>query len=324
MSHLQRLGNLFQNHLADHRFKGVPETLYEPADYFMALGGKRMRPILALMGYELYKKDVQMALPAAMAVEVLHNFSLVHDDIMDEAPLRRGQTTLHIRNGLNTAILTGDMMMLSAFDHISACTSEHVQAILKLFTRTSIEICEGQQYDMDFESRDEVALPEYIRMIELKTSVLLACALKMGAILGDAPAGECEHLYQFGRLLGIAFQIQDDYLDTFGNPELVGKQPGGDILQNKKTWLVSRFLEVADLANAAAMRSILGGKTEDPELKIASVKALFQQYSIPEQAKEAQLAYQNEAFEHLDQINVPLENKAALYEMTEMLMHRHL
>jgi geranylgeranyl diphosphate synthase type II len=324
MSELARLSKVYLDYQEANRFNGNPSSLYEPADYIMSLGGKRMRPLLVLMGYELFDEAIEKALPAALAVEVFHNFTLVHDDIMDAAPTRRGKPTVHTKYGDNTAILSGDVMLLYAIEHLRKVEPQHLGTVLGMFNKTAIEICEGQQFDMDFEQRSDVGLSEYIRMIELKTSVLLAAALHIGATLANASDEIKAHLYEFGRLLGISFQIQDDWLDTFGDPESVGKQPGGDIAQGKKTWLVLRTLELANERDRARLERVLRSRPRDPQKKIEQVKTIFEKYDIRHLASKAKEAYQAEGMAHLEAVPLPKEKKQALYEMAEMLLHRTL
>ena len=228
----------FANYLAKENFPAEPSGLYQPGTYFLSLGGKRVRPVMCLMGNELFGDIHVDAYFAGTAIELFHNFTLIHDDIMDAAALRRGMETVHIKYGQNAALLTGDVMMIKAYEYLSKMNIEHLQKIFPLFNTTAVEVCEGQQLDMDFENRDDINMDEYIHMISLKTSVLLAASLEIGAIIGGASEGSRKNLYEFGRNLGIAFQIQDDYLDAFGNPVKFGKEVGGDIRQNKKTFLM--------------------------------------------------------------------------------------
>jgi geranylgeranyl diphosphate synthase type II len=227
----------FLSYLDNQNRTREPKNLYEPIDYILRLGGKRMRPVLTLMATEVFDVDFRKALPAATAVEVFHNFSLVHDDIMDDAPLRRGKETVHEKWNLNTGILSGDAMLILAYQYFESYEPTIFRDLAKLFSKTAIEVCEGQQYDVDFETRDDVTISEYIKMIEYKTAVLVGAAMKMGAIIAETSEEHANLIYDFGLNLGIAFQLQDDYLDCFGNPETFGKQVGGDIIENKKTYL---------------------------------------------------------------------------------------
>lgn len=304
-------------------FPVSPRELYEPCDYILALGGKRLRPAMLLMGYELFRDDVERALPAAWAVELFHNFTLMHDDIMDAAPLRRGQPTVHTRWNTTTGILSGDVMLIHAYRFLAKTGDPNVVLhLVNTFNRVATEVCEGQQMDINFETRADVSIPEYIRMIELKTAVLLGGALEMGALCARASQADAEHLYHFGRLAGIAFQIQDDLLDTYGDPEKFGKQVGGDILQNKKTLLVLKTLEVAAEADRLRLSQWMKTGIENADAKIAAVRAIFDRNDIPGLIAAEQQHYQNEAFSHLEAVAVPLERKAVLKKMIEELLVR--
>jgi geranylgeranyl diphosphate synthase type II len=248
MHSFQQLVKEFGEYFSVRHFPATPATLYEPGEYFLSWGGKRIRPVLCLMGQELFSELTEDAWHAATAIELFHNFTLIHDDMMDEAALRRGNETVHKKYGTNTALLAGDVMLIQAYDYLSRVHHRQLPALLHLFNRTAREVCEGQQLDIDFERSEDVQLDAYIHMITLKTSVLLAASLQMGAMLGGASEGNCEHLYAFGKNLGIAFQIQDDYLDAFGDPDKFGKEVGGDIRQNKKTFLLLHALERSDAA----------------------------------------------------------------------------
>ena len=241
-----QLLKLFNDYLEQLPYERRPQSLYDPIRYVLSLGGKRIRPVLMLLAYNLYKDDPAAILPSACALETYHNYTLLHDDLMDNAPMRRGHETVHVRWDANTAILSGDTMLVLAYQRMAQCRPDKLAAVLDLFTTTALEIGEGQQYDMEFETRDDVAEDEYIEMIRLKTSVLLACALKMGAILADAPVADADNLYRFGEKVGLAFQLQDDYLDVYGDPAVFGKAIGGDILSNKKTYMLINALNRAD------------------------------------------------------------------------------
>lgn len=305
---------------------GFPDTLpnlYEPCQYMMGLGGKRMRPMLALLACELFTEDAAAALPVAWAVEVFHNFTLVHDDIMDAAPLRRGQPTVHTRWNLNTGILSGDVMLIRAYELLTQVPDAALQQqLLRIFNRVAREVCEGQQMDMDFECRSEVSVQDYIRMIELKTAVLLGGALEMGALCGGGSLTDAAHLYAFGRLAGIAFQIQDDILDTYGDPAAFGKQVGGDIVQNKKTLLVLKALEMADATDQQALRQWLNTPTEDAAAKVIAVKALFDRHGVRAAVQAEKERFERAAFAHLDAVSVSALRKAALQQMVTDLFVR--
>jgi len=290
----------------------------------MTLAGKRLRPALLLMGYELFADHLERALPAAWAVELFHNFTLMHDDIMDAAPLRRGQPTVHAKWSQTTGILSGDVMLIHAYRHLASVSPvDIVPELIQTFNRVAIEVCEGQQYDMDFETRTDVSLTEYIRMIELKTAVLLGGALEMGALCAQTKQADARNLYHFGRLAGIAFQIQDDLLDTYGDPAKFGKQVGGDILQNKKTFLVLKTLEVAPEAERQALATWM--QTDSVHLgeaKIKAVRALFDRNGIPALVAQEKERFQKEAFTHLAAVQVPEERKVLLRNVVEELLVR--
>lgn len=321
MTPLPNLLAKINDYAAANPFPAAPPGLYEPCDYLLALGGKRLRPALLLMAYELFGDDVHEALPAAWAVELFHNFTLMHDDIMDAAPLRRGQLTVHTRWSPTAAILSGDVMLIYAYRFLTQTGDPTaVPDLVGTFNRVATEVCEGQQMDLNFEARADVSLPEYVRMIELKTAVLLGGALEMGAFCARAPRADAEHLYHFGRLAGISFQIQDDLLDTYGDPAKFGKQVGGDILQNKKTFLVLKTLEVAPPADRAELARWL--RTDGGEAKIAAVRALFDRNGIPALVAAEQARYRDEAFRHLDAVRVPEARKAMLRKAVEELLVR--
>ena len=310
------------NYAAAHPFPATPRELYEPCDYMLALGGKRLRPAMLLMAYELFHDNVEQALPAAWAVELFHNFTLMHDDIMDAAPLRRGQPTVHTRWNTTTGILSGDVMLIHAYRHLARFDDSVIVAdLIDTFNRVAIEVCEGQQYDVNFETRQNVTLPEYIRMIELKTAVLLGGALEMGAMCARAHHEQALHLYEFGRLAGIAFQIQDDLLDTYGDPEKFGKQVGGDILQNKKTFLVLKTLELASEDDRHELEYWMQTGADKP-VKISAVRAIFDRNGIPELVFAEKQRYQEEAFGHLAAVEVPETRKTLLKGTMEELLVR--
>ena len=297
-------------------FPERPETLYEPCRYFMGIGGKRVRPVICLMANELFGEITEDAYRAAMGVELFHNFTLIHDDIMDKAPLRRGQTTVHTRNGLTAGILCGDVMAIYAYEQLAHIKTS-LQQVLHLFNKTSIEVCEGQQLDMDFENRDDVTIEEYIEMITLKTSVLLACSLKMGALLGGATEGNADKLYEFGKNLGIAFQLQDDYLDAFGAES--GKIPGGDIIANKKTYLLLKAMENANDLQLTAINTLL---QRDDESKVPAMLALFTTTGADVACREAVAHYSQLAFNSLEEAAVQSSRKKHLHDLATYLLAR--
>lgn len=314
------LSKLIEQGIQQFELPQKPNNLYGPLRYFMTLGGKRIRPVLTLMGAELFEVPAKNALHASVAVELFHNFTLIHDDIMDAAPLRRGKETVHSKWNENIAILSGDVLMVKAYEEICKQKPEDLPELLTLFNRTAIEVCEGQQMDMDFEERDNVSIAEYIEMIRLKTSVLLGCSLEMGAIVAKANKADREKLYSFGQELGIAFQIKDDILDLYGDPEKFGKQIGGDVMANKKTLL---YLLARESANNDQMNQFDAlEKDTDLTRKVVAVRALFDQLRVQEKAKNAMELHRKNAMKALVEINVPEEQKSDLRELAEYLMTR--
>jgi geranylgeranyl diphosphate synthase type II len=301
------------------QFPAAPASLYEPGEYFLSIGGKRIRPILCVLGNELFSEITEDAWSLATAIELFHNFTLIHDDMMDAAALRRGMQTVHTKYGDNTALLTGDVMLIRAYEKLQTIHPAYLPKILSLFNTTAREVCEGQQLDMDFEKMPSVTLDAYIHMITLKTSVLLAASLEMGAILGGATPGNCKHLYEFGKNLGIAFQIQDDYLDAFGDPEKFGKEVGGDIRQNKKTFLLLHALEVATPDQRAKLDTLLA--SNGPE-KVPQVMELFKACNVDAWAIELKEKYLQMALANLEDIAVTSTRKTALLSLANYLMQR--
>ena len=301
------------------QFPAAPASLYEPGEYFLSIGGKRIRPILCVLGNELFSEITEDAWSLATAIELFHNFTLIHDDMMDAAALRRGMQTVHTKYGDNTALLTGDVMLIRAYEKLQNINPAYLPKILSLFNTTAREVCEGQQLDMDFEKMPSVTLDAYIHMITLKTSVLLAASLEMGAILGGATPGNCKHLYEFGKNLGIAFQIQDDYLDAFGDPEKFGKEVGGDIRQNKKTFLLLHALEVATPDQRAKLDTLLA--SNGPE-KVPQVMELFKACNVGAWAIELKEKYLQMALANLEDIAVTSTRKTALLSLANYLMQR--
>jgi geranylgeranyl diphosphate synthase type II len=319
MHPFQELIEKFNQDFDTTHFPSQPASLYEPSEYFLKIGGKRIRPVLCLLGNELFSDLHPDAFLAAKAVELFHNFSLVHDDMMDEANLRRGQPTVHTKYDANTALLVGDIMVIRAYEYLQPIQSNHLSKIIGLFNQTAREVCEGQQLDMDYAKRSTVSLEEYIHMITLKTSVLLAASLQMGAIIGGAGEHNCSHLYEFGKKLGIAFQIQDDYLDAFGDAAVFGKDAGGDIKQNKKTFLLIRALETANPEQLKALNALL---TSDPADKVEQVLAIFKACKVDAWAEALKQKYMQEALAHLEAIAVVEARKKPLIDLANYLMNR--
>lgn len=319
MHSFETLAQQFAAHFQADHFPAEPATLYDPNRYFLQLGGKRVRPVGVLMGNELFGELNNDAWKVATAVELFHNFTLVHDDIMDAAPLRRGMATVHEKYGQSTALLAGDVMLVAAYDYLNKIGNGYRFAINALFNQTAREVCEGQQLDMDFEKRATVAIDDYLHMINLKTSVLLAASLKMGAILGGALERNQNLLYEFGRKLGLAFQVQDDYLDAFGDPGKFGKQVGGDIKSNKKTFLLIHALETAHGAQRAELEECLSGNASD---KVERVLSVFRACGVDGWALELKNRYLQEALQHLDDVAVLSKRKEPLRELALYLIHR--
>jgi geranylgeranyl diphosphate synthase type II len=319
MHHFEELQEKFETYFNHRHFPQTPATLYDPAEYFIGLGGKRIRPVMCLMGNELFDDIHAEAYPLAAAVELFHNFTLIHDDIMDKAPLRRGKPTVHSKYGEPTALLGGDVMLVVAYDYLNKIDNLHLKKIIHLFNQTAKEVCEGQQLDMDFEKIPTVSLDEYIHMITLKTSVLLAASLRMGAIMGGAGEGNQILLYEFGKKLGIAFQVQDDYLDAFGDPEKFGKQVGGDIIANKKTFLLIHALETANPAQKVELERLL---KSDESSKVEKVLNLFRECGIDAWARELKEKYIAEAVKHMEEIAVLSVRKKPLLELMHYLVQR--
>lgn len=301
-----------------------PRNLYEPIEYILALGGKRMRPVLTLLASEIFNKDYKEALPAATAIEVFHNFSLIHDDIMDDAPLRRGNQTVHEKWDINTGILSGDAMLILAYQYFEKYEPTIFQKLAKLFSKTALEVCEGQQYDVDFESRDDVTINEYLKMIEYKTAVLVGAAMKMGAIVAETAEENANLIYDFGLNLGIAFQLQDDYLDAFGDPKTFGKQVGGDIIENKKTYLYLKALEFGTKEQREQLSHLFSIQPSDNSDKIESVKQIFVETKSAEATQNAIKDFTQKAFDTLDKLDIENTKKEVLRVFSEKLMNRNV
>jgi geranylgeranyl diphosphate synthase type II len=321
ISHYQEL---ISEYFSELHLAKEPKNLYEPIEYILALGGKRMRPILTLMATEVFDVDCKKAIPAATAIEVFHNFSLVHDDIMDDAPLRRGNETVHEKWDINTGILSGDAMLILAYQHFEEYEPKIFRALAKLFSKTALEVCEGQQYDVDFETRDDVTIPEYLKMIEYKTAVLVAAAMKMGAIVAETTTENADLIYNFGLNLGLAFQLQDDYLDAFGDPETFGKQVGGDIIENKKTYLYLKAIQFGEADEKRQLLHLFSIHPNDNSEKINSVKELFIQTGASEATQKAIHDFTFKAFETLEKMNISSDKKSMLRAFGENLMNRNV
>ena len=311
--------NTFIDKLAYNR---EPKSLYDPIKYVLSLGGKRIRPVLMLLGYNLWKDDPERILMPAVAVETYHNYTLLHDDLMDNADKRRGHDTVHKKWDANTAILSGDAMLVVAYQRLASVDQTKLKPVLDLFTETALEIDEGQQFDIDFENRNDVKEEEYIEMIRLKTSVLLACALKIGAILANAPVTDAEALYKFGEQLGLAFQLQDDLLDVYGDPKVFGKEIGGDIMCNKKTFMLINAFNRANDAQLKELQKWCSGEKFDRKEKVAAVTHLYDEIGI-RQLCEAKIEYYfEESKKWLDKVSVPEERKAHLRAYINQMMKR--
>ncbi|MCI6491976.1 MAG: polyprenyl synthetase family protein [Prevotella sp.] len=302
--------------------KKEPRGLYEPIEYVLSLGGKRIRPMLMMMAYELWKDDSEKILPQAVALETFHNFTLLHDDVMDHADVRRGKPTVHKKWDENTAILSGDNMLVLAFKWMQQCPADKMPAVLATFADSAIEIDEGQQLDVDFEERSDVREEEYIEMIRLKTSVLLACALKIGAILAGAPEKDVENLYKFGEAIGLSFQLQDDYLDVYGNPEVFGKAIGGDITSNKKTYMLINAFNKAEGEDRKELERWINARSFDREEKVKAVTAIYNKLGIDKMAKAKMEQYYNDAIAFLDKVDVNEDKKRTLRDYADMMMKR--
>jgi len=313
----------FDKYVETNVFNNQPSELYAPVNYILSLGGKRLRPILLLMAYNLFEEKVENALPAAMAIEVFHNFSLIHDDIMDEAELRRGQQAVHKKFNTNDAILSGDVMLIYAYKYLSQIKeTQYLPEIYNAFNDNAIKVCEGQQMDVNFETRDDVSISEYIKMIEYKTSVLIGVAMQIAALAANQHKIAAQHLYDFGRNMGIAFQIQDDILDAFGDPEKVGKKIGGDIIQNKKTFLYLKTLEKANQEDVTTLTIWFSKKQENESAKVKAVKALFDKYDIKKMALAMMNEYKERAFHCLDQLEINSAKKEYIKKFSLNLVER--
>lgn len=312
------------SHIVDLKFTRTPQGLYDPVNYVLSMGGKRIRPVLMLLSYNLYAEDVTRIYGPATGIEVYHNYTLLHDDLMDRADRRRGKETVHRVWNDNTAILSGDAMLVLAYQFMAECPAGYLKEVMDLFSTTALEICEGQQMDMEFELRKGVKEEEYLEMIRLKTAVLLAAGLKVGALLGGSSAGDAEHLYGFGMNLGVAFQLKDDLLDVYGDVAVFGKNIGGDILCNKKTYLLIKAFEHADDRQLQQLNTWVDVKSFDPAEKIAAVTGLYNQIGIKGICERKMAEYSERAMENLSAVKVADEKKKELENLMKKLMHREV
>jgi len=316
---LSQIAEIIEAEINNTSYLKDPENLYSPIEYTMEFGGKRIRPILLLISYQLFNDNIERAFSPAKAIEIFHNFTLLHDDIMDKAPLRRGKITVHKKWNNNIAILSGDVMMIHAYQLLTQVESKYLKTILNIFNKAAIEVCEGQQWDMDFESTDDVLLIDYMKMIEFKTAVLLAASLKIGAVLADANDKDQNHLYEFGLNMGIAFQLKDDLLDVFGTSKLFGKKIGGDILANKKTFLYLKALQISDISTKLKLKKLYTSKDEY-DTKVEKVKNIFLDLNIKKHTLDLMKAYYIKAMKHLDAIDS--DKKSPLIDFADKLMQR--
>ena len=314
---------LVNDFLAQLPYERKPKSLYEPVEYVLSIGGKRIRPVLTLMGYNLWKEDPERILMPAVGLETYHNYTLLHDDLMDNADMRRGHETVHRRWDANKAILSGDSMLVLAYQRMQQVPAEKLPAVLELFTETALEIGEGQEYDMTFETRNDVTENEYIEMIRLKTSVLLACALKTGALLADAPEEDADRLYRVGEQVGLAFQLQDDLLDVYGDPKVFGKAIGGDITSNKKTYMLINAYNRANDEQRKELEHWIGAKEFNRQEKVAAVTRLYDAIGIRQLCEDKINYYFQQASQTLSEVNVPEERKAQLRQYMDELLHRN-
>ena len=322
MRSIEELRDLFTAYLQQEMIHKDPAGLYEPGNYFLQIGGKRLRPVLLLLATELFDGKAEEALPAALAIEYFHNFSLIHDDVMDAAPLRRGYTTLHEKYNLNTAILSGDALFIKSFEYLGKVTPEKFKRLFDIFIQTAIAVCEGQQYDIDFETKEFVTHAEYIEMIRLKTSVLLAASMQIGSLLGNAGEEESKLVYAYAENLGIAFQVQDDILDCYGDEKLVGKQPGGDILQNKKTLLMIEALKRSAENKDGNLQNWLSRQSFDHDEKRHAILNIFNQYGIREFGMQQRDLFIDRSMQALHELQLADFKKAPLKDLVSYLVLR--
>lgn len=322
MYSFKELQDIVQKEIDGLEFSTPPEGLFEPMKYILGIGGKRLRPILVLLSANLFKEDLKKIYLPAIGIEVFHNFTLLHDDVMDNAPIRRSKATVHEKWNSNVAILSGDAMSIKAYQYIVSCEDRHLRDVLTVFNQTALEVCEGQQFDMEFEDRGDVQIDEYLEMIRLKTAVLLGGSLKMGAVMGDADAKDADLLYHFGVNLGMAFQLQDDYLDVFGDEEVFGKKIGGDILCNKKTFLLIKAFELAKGDDKKELEEWISAKDFNTEEKITAVRSIYEKLKVKDESQAKIDEYFSLCLEYLDKVNVPAEKKKELYTLVKKLVNR--
>jgi geranylgeranyl diphosphate synthase type II len=322
MQTIQYYQEAFEAYLKHFKIAKEPSSLYTPVNYILDLGGKRLRPVLTLMTAEIFDCNYKKALDAALGIEVFHNFSLIHDDIMDAAPLRRGKETVHIKWDLNTGILSGDVMLILAYQLFEKYEPETFKKLVKLFSKTALEVCEGQQFDVDFEALEDVTIADYLKMIEFKTAVLIGAAMKMGAIVANASENDQNNIYEFGKNLGIAFQLQDDYLDVFGDSKKFGKQMGGDIIENKKTYLYLIAIEFSSQENKHELQNLFSITPNDASDKIETAKQIFRSTGAAEATRQAIKIYTDKAYHTLENMTIDTHKKEILRQLGEQLMNR--
>ncbi len=318
----EKAQQIVNNELEKYPFDSSPAELYDPLRYILTLGGKRIRPALTLMACSVFSDAIHRAVKPALAMEVFHNFTLLHDDLMDNSEMRRGRETVHRKWNPNIAILSGDAMSILSFRILAESEDEHLRELLLVFTTTALQVCEGQQWDMNFESRMDVSVDEYLKMIELKTAVLVAACLKAGAVAGGTDLLEADLMYEFGRNLGIAFQIRDDYLDVYGDPKIFGKKIGNDILTNKKTYLLIKALELSQGKVRKELEDWLGRREFDPSAKVKRVTQIFTSLELDRISSELASTYYEKALKYLDRVTAPAERKTPLADFAGDLMKR--
>lgn len=319
---IEQLRDIIKQELDKQAYVEQPYSLFEPIQYIMEDGGKRLRPVLTLMSYNLYRDDIRKALTSAIGIEIFHNYTLLHDDVMDDAELRRGRQTVHKKWNSNVAILSGDAAAITAYKHIESVEDAYLRLVIDGFNQVAMDVCKGQQYDMEFESRDDVSEEEYIQMIYLKTSVLIAGSMRHGALIAGAPKHEYDALYDFGGYLGLVFQLQDDYLDVYGDVEEFGKKIGGDILCNKKTYLLIKAYELADDADKILLREWMTKERFNPAQKVREVTEIYNRAGIPEIVKAKIDDYLEKSHLALEKVNVPEDRKVHFYEMIDFIGRR--